>query len=1367
MYFRRAWFGGRLILITVFIVASRWFLSGDTIKQVELFENLGKPVKMACLLNYSAGPDASGVNNKIYMAFHEPDGALLVEVTLGKKNTRQYKAPSKYQGPWGFTVGFDKKVYMGCSGYLMVFDPAKPEKGIVDLGKPSESETVIWSMALAGDGKIYGSTYPNCRLISYDPANGEMRDLGRLDPKEEYARPVAAGKDGWIYTGVGSQRGQVVGYQISTGKMQPVIPDEQRPNYWGRNGGWHLVWLGEDGYAYGEIGEKTYKFLNGQAIEIQIEKASPKRLSTLADGRILVNAKSEGLYWLKNDETGDVEKFRFDYEAGFPQNFLVANGPKGKIYGSSILPLVMFTYDPQSGKFSQMDKMTTCGGEVYSFAYDDSVLYYCAYPGAKLGIFNVEESYKYGTNPQNNPFDYGAIAGDGHNRPRAMVVGPYNRVYIGSYCSYGQLGGSFAVFDPNQKKVVENYRNIVPNQSIISLASNSKYKQIFAGSSVRGGNGIKPTEKEAVFFAWDPVEKKKLAEVIPVRGHGHIVSMCANDDRVYMITAKEHNTFGGIPEETSLAVYDIEKKFVLLTRKFDFGMPIDTSLGIGDDSNLYGLTEKGILRINSTTMEIDLIESPVKIQHGFAINNGYIYFCSGSDIWRFNLTEFLREEKNSTFSNNAENLKYNIRKDHPRLFLNSDIFPEVKERALGRDNEFFQEITVLVDESIKESVNDIPAEKMIITSDKEYVYNDPSEVAAKSAFVYLITGQKKYYDYAVYLLDRAVIYYEKCFAERKTAGWFSTGRMAFLMTWDWLYNELPIEKRSSLMNRFMELVDKVYNADPPIFNENMAGITTGFYGVDGIKWYCGVATIGTGIKPELSHKWLKDGFKQHMELLQYRSGLCGDDGGSASATINYTFGAYPWAEHNFYFTYLSATGKNIALEWPFSASLANFMWWNLIRGPSLVCYGYGDHYHTNNNRFTLRWSGGHLKNLYHFYKETEWAPLIYYLWKKTGRKQHDKTYFIQPFLTSDMKSPVEKFRPDEMPLARHFENLGLIIMRSGFTYDDTYALFTAGGLTGQHKHYDALHFTIYHKGFLALDSGTRASHLNHLLHYYSQTVAHNSLLILQPGEPPSPYWGLAFAVDIGSGGQHRKLGSKVTAFETNDDFAYIAADATECYIHGSAKLPEKAQLVSRQFVYLRPHHFIIFDKVRSTRPEFRKQWLLHFANEPLITGQTIRADQEQGRLFCKSLLPEKPLITVIGGKGKEFMAAGRNWDIMSKEPLTRPSEMPSKPFTEEEKEYFGQWRIEVESSEPEIEMIFLHVLETADQQKVEMSDVKLVTEGNYKGVCINLNNKSAKVLFDVTKENGGEIEISSSDKTEVEKFILTDKVQKQSWIYSN
>jgi hypothetical protein len=135
--------------------------------------------------------------------------------------------------------------------------------------------------------------------------------------------------------------------------------------------------------------------------------------------------------------------------------------------------------------------------------------------------------------------------------------------------------------------------------------------------------------------------------------------------------------------------------------------------------------------------------------------------------------------------------------------------------------------------------------------------------------------------------------------------------------------------------------------------------------------------------------------------------------------------------------------------------------------------------------------------------------------------------------------------------ARHFESLGQFYMRSGWTKFDTYCCFTAGAsqLRG-HKHFDENNFTIYRGDHLALDTGDRGQQNDlNLRYYYAQSVAHNVVLVHKPGEPLPVNWGPEINDPVANenyGGMIIKGPAKILAFETGDDFTYIASDATAC-----------------------------------------------------------------------------------------------------------------------------------------------------------------------------------------------------------------------------
>ena len=689
-----------------------------------------------------------------------------------------------------------------------------------------------------------------------------------------------------------------------------------------------------------------------------------------------------------------------------------------------------------------------------------------------------------------------------------------------------------------------------------------------------------------------------------------------------------------------------------------------------------------------------------------------------------------------------------IRTDHPRLFFNAQTWPAVKQRALGAERQWYQRVQSQVDRWLAKTA-----------TGGEMEPRDLGVEAAGSAFVYLMTEDPRYLELSKKCLRASVAYYELCYEQRKSVNWYSTSRVHATLAWDWLYDAMSPTERREIMSRLISVIDRVLKAKPSIYRENLSGYNTGFYGVRNCLWFIGCTAFGTDIETDTVNQWLVWGHDENRKLLAHRQLACGDDGGGASPTLGYVLGAYPWAEQNFFYTWLSATGENMAPDWPHGASLANYVIWNWIAAdPVPLQFGYGDTPHTD-NRLPIGQLYTHMANIRHLYGRAapESAALARHVQSLLPNPGYSSTWFIYPFLLHDLDDSPEPLAPEDLPHARNFETMGQVFMRSGTGPHDTYCLFTCGGILRQHRHYDALNFVIYHRGFLALDSGTRYEEFingEHLANYYAQTVAHNCVVIHQPGEPVARYWG--GTVQGNHGGQHQQLGSVVEAFETNDAFVYVAGDATACYQHGSVgregrpAVPEKCELVTRQLVFLMPRHFVIFDRVTTTDADYRKDWLIHTAHQPVIDGQTFRADHGDGRIWCRTLLPLDARLTPVGGPGNEFLAAGKNWAIETKG--LGPKQLAM----------MGQWRVEVTPGAPRKDDGFLHVIQVGDQQSTAMDATTLIQDGDRVGVRLVADQTTWEVVFAATGEIGGHIRrIGAAEPID---RPLTSTVQPQSGI---
>jgi heparin/heparan-sulfate lyase len=134
---------------------------------------------------------------------------------------------------------------------------------------------------------------------------------------------------------------------------------------------------------------------------------------------------------------------------------------------------------------------------------------------------------------------------------------------------------------------------------------------------------------------------------------------------------------------------------------------------------------------------------------------------------------------------------------------------------------------------------------------------------------------------------------------------------------------------------------------------------------------------------------------------------------------------------------------------------------------------------------------------------------------------------------------------------------------------------------------------------------------------------------------------------------------------------------------------EKAREVERSFVFLNLGNqpvraaLVVFDRMVSADPAFRKFWLLHSMEEPEIKGARItiapRRRGWKGKLVNQVILPAKADITAVGGPGKEFWVFGKNFPNQVKE--------DSAEFE------IGEWRVEVSPRETATADHFLNVMQ--------------------------------------------------------------------------
>jgi hypothetical protein len=372
-----------------------------------------------------------------------------------------------------------------------------------------------------------------------------------------------------------------------------------------------------------------------------------------------------------------------------------------------------------------------------------------------------------------------------------------------------------------------------------------------------------------------------------------------------------------------------------------------------------------------------------------------------------------------------------------------------------------------------------------------------------------------------------------------------------------------------------------------------------------------------------------------------------------------------------------------------------------------------------------------------------------------------------------------------LPLASPWSKLwgrhgpGYVQIRSkGWAKDSTVIEFKCGDFVWTHTHVNHSNsFCIYHKGRLAVQSGTYAasdySRHGHYAyagnfgsHYFGRSISGNTMLIYQPGEftfaaaatedreepgvIPEP-GGQRMQIAIGQTCftfdeyMRRKTEKNPTEelFETGDiaafehapdySYTYVCGDATAaynnphfCYGYKGRINKPKIDMVTRSLAWLDNKYLVMFDRVNSLDPSYRKAWLCHFQGMPQINGKLIRSEvpghiedfdgdlvqmtwadgmhrppdpTDPGRLFIKTFLPKAHYTRRIGGDGYEFWSNGKNrvYENLKESP----------------KDDKGRWRIEISPAEPANFDVFLNLLYPTDTRVDDMPSAKMIaSEGD-------------------------------------------------------
>lgn len=309
-------------------------------------------------------------------------------------------------------------------------------------------------------------------------------------------------------------------------------------------------------------------------------------------------------------------------------------------------------------------------------------------------------------------------------------------------------------------------------------------------------------------------------------------------------------------------------------------------------------------------------------------------------------------------------------------------------------------------------------------------------------------------------------------------------------------------------------------------------------------------------------------------------------------------------------------------------------------------------------------------------------------------------YAYKDFLWRDAsaaKAPLETFQ-----LSHYSPGPGYVYARSSWKEDAVYFFFKCGDRFTAHQHLDVNHFVIFAGEELAGDGGNYDDFGSlHDVNYHLRTIAHSTILVFDPDEKwPGIRAGKVTSNDGGQAHDWPHHNGAVTdaqawqkdrpkydiadmlACADEGPFLYVAGDASRAYRRA------KLEHFTRQIVYIRPGTFLVFDRVKATRPEFKKTWLLQAMKAPEETPPHLVVTNGKGRLFVQSVLPKRRTIDCVTGASL-YAYGGRSY----------PPSRSTGPAPE--------CRIEISPAEARAEDFFLTVLTATDASRASVPEARV------------------------------------------------------------
>lgn len=538
---------------------------------------------------------------------------------------------------------------------------------------------LIRELQLDDNGVLYGSTYPNTHLFSYDPATQEVRDYGSVldsGDSDTYAEGLSV-HDGTAYVGTGMASANLVAVDVDSGEMTELeLPDgyDRITRFYrfqqvgdliamafspGISGGTNTLFYDtateewacdgaidtfvslnnpyteptDDGRFYFKANDEIWEFDSADCsvsptgwIDTDLADTGYHRVLALLEGGdaagSLVGLNRDGSFWSFDPTTGESAVFENQVTGSALTTHSIHVGPDEQVYmGIYLSPQVLSRFDPDTDEIEQISGPSQADSWL---TFDDQLLV-GTYGNAVIHQGDPFAEWDWGSNPA----EQFRLIGEKQDRPVDMATDG-EIVAIATVADYGVQGGGLTITDMTDSGTT--YRDLVEAQSTAAVTFGAD-GMIYAGTSIRGGLSSDNSPLDAHLVTFDPERGEVTNTVVPVEGNDVVAGLAAVDDRIFGVTNSadvfEFDTTSG--EVTEVYPIDTDRSSSPWGRASTLELnPVD---GL-----LYGVSGGAVFAFDPETKEHQILAADTEYKRMDIAPDGTIYVMDDTNLFEITVS---------------------------------------------------------------------------------------------------------------------------------------------------------------------------------------------------------------------------------------------------------------------------------------------------------------------------------------------------------------------------------------------------------------------------------------------------------------------------------------------------------------------------------------------------------------------------------------------------------------------------------------------------------------------------------------------------------------------------------------------------------